>query len=134
MYHQHFETTKDLNNITNSKYRTTEYMYFCAILYNDCVCVQVFYNEKDSGGPPSVQLADGEGILSVAIGALQKYTVYVLQVLAFTQIGDGPPSNPILLRTREDGRNSLSRSRTFCLIPDLSLQHFALHFLSSSQP
>uniref|UniRef100_A0A3Q3VZI8 Uncharacterized protein n=1 Tax=Mola mola TaxID=94237 RepID=A0A3Q3VZI8_MOLML len=63
---------------------------------------KVLYNEKDSGGPPSVQLADGEGILSVVIGALQKYTVYVLQVLAFTQIGDGPPSNPILLRTRED--------------------------------
>ncbi|KAE8300407.1 Protein sidekick-1 [Larimichthys crocea] len=63
---------------------------------------KVLYSEKDSEGPPSVQVAKGEGSLSLVLGALQKYTVYVLQVLAYTQIGDGPPSNPILLRTKED--------------------------------
>lgn len=68
------------------------------------------YNEKDSGGPPVTQVADGEGSTSVLLGGLQKYTTYSLQVLAFTQMGDGPPSNPILLRTKEDGRLPRSQS------------------------
>lgn len=76
-----------------------------------CVCVQVLYSEKDSDGPPSVQVAEGEGSVSLLLGVLQKYTVYVLQVLAFTRMGDGPPSNPILLRTKEDGRIPLSLSQ-----------------------
>uniref|UniRef100_A0A7N8XS43 Sidekick cell adhesion molecule 1 n=1 Tax=Mastacembelus armatus TaxID=205130 RepID=A0A7N8XS43_9TELE len=63
---------------------------------------KVLYNEKDSEGPPSVQVAEGEGSASLLLGLLQKYTVYVLQVLAYTRMGDGPPSNPILLRTKED--------------------------------
>ncbi|XP_070712624.1 protein sidekick-1-like [Pempheris klunzingeri] len=63
---------------------------------------KVLYSEKDSEGPPSVQVAEGEGSMSLLLGVLQKYTVYVLQVLAYTRMGDGPPSNPILLRTKED--------------------------------
>ncbi|XP_045904091.1 protein sidekick-1-like isoform X2 [Micropterus dolomieu] len=63
---------------------------------------KVLYSEKESEGPPSVQLAEGEGSVSLLLGVLQKYTVYVLQVLAYTRLGDGPPSNPILLRTKED--------------------------------
>lgn len=72
-----------------------------------CVCVQVLYSEKDSEGPPSVQVAEGEGKVTLLLGALQKYTVYVLQVLAYTRLGDGPQSSPILLQTKEDGRISL---------------------------
>lgn len=67
----------------------------------------MLYSEKDSEGPPSVQVADGEGSVTVLLGGLQKYTMYVLQVLAYTQMGDSPPSDPILLRTKEDGRMSL---------------------------
>ncbi|XP_036967875.1 protein sidekick-1-like isoform X3 [Acanthopagrus latus] len=63
---------------------------------------KVLYSEKDSEGPPSVQVADGEGSVTVLLGGLQKYTMYVLQVLAYTQMGDSPPSDPILLRTKED--------------------------------
>nr|XP_004568386.1 protein sidekick-1 isoform X1 [Maylandia zebra] len=63
---------------------------------------KVLYSKKDSEGPPSVQVAEGEGSVSLLLGALQKYTVYVLQVLAYTRMGDGPPSNRILLRTKED--------------------------------
>ncbi|XP_029948858.1 protein sidekick-1-like isoform X2 [Salarias fasciatus] len=63
---------------------------------------KVLYSQKDSEGPPSVQVAEGEGSVSLLLGVLQKYTVYVLQVLAYTRLGDGPPSNPILLRTKED--------------------------------
>ncbi|KAK5865788.1 hypothetical protein PBY51_020030 [Eleginops maclovinus] len=63
---------------------------------------KVFHGEKDSGGPPSVQVAEGEGGMTLILGGLKKYTVYVLQVLAYTRMGDGPQSNPILLRTKED--------------------------------
>ncbi|XP_028264625.1 protein sidekick-1-like [Parambassis ranga] len=63
---------------------------------------KVLFSEKDSEGPPSVQVAEGEGSVSLLLGVLQKYTVYVLQVLAYTRMGDGPPSNPVLLRTKDD--------------------------------
>lgn len=76
------------------------------------------YNEKDSDAAPVTQVAHGEGSTSVLLGGLQKYAVYALQVLAFTQMGDGPPSSPILLRTKEDGRFSGSS-----LTPDLSFAH-----------
>lgn len=67
------------------------------------VCIQVLYSENDSEGPPSVQVAEGEASASLLLGVLQKYTVYQLQVLAYTRMGDGPPSSPTLLRTKEDG-------------------------------
>ncbi|XP_017262335.1 protein sidekick-1 isoform X1 [Kryptolebias marmoratus] len=63
---------------------------------------KVLYSQKDSESPPKVKVAEGEGNLSLLLNGLQKYTMYVLQVLAYTQLGDGPPSNPILLRTKED--------------------------------
>ncbi|XP_075890891.1 protein sidekick-1-like isoform X2 [Nelusetta ayraudi] len=63
---------------------------------------KILYSQKDSEGPPSVQVADGPGSMSALLGALQKYTMYVLQVLAYTQMGDGPPSKATLLRSKED--------------------------------
>lgn len=80
------------------------------LMQHVCVSIQVMYNEKDSDVPPVTQVADGEGSTSVLLGGLQKYTMYSLQVLAFTQMGDGPPSGLILLRTKEDGRLSKSHS------------------------
>ncbi|XP_068607565.1 protein sidekick-1 [Brachionichthys hirsutus] len=63
---------------------------------------KVLYGDKDSDGPPRVQVAEGEGSASLLLRVLQKYTTYVLQVLAYTRMGDGPPSKPLLLRTKED--------------------------------
>ncbi|XP_061535889.1 protein sidekick-1 isoform X1 [Phycodurus eques] len=63
---------------------------------------KVLYTEKDSERSPSVLLADGERNASLLLGALRKYTVYALQVLAYTRMGDGPPSSAVLLRTKED--------------------------------
>lgn len=90
-----------------------------------CVCVQVLYSEKDSQVPPSVQVTEGEGSVSLLLNVLQKYTMYMLQVLAYTRMGDGPPSSSILLRTKEDGRIPLSVSD---LITDLSVQQFVQHY------
>uniref|UniRef100_A0A672ZLG2 Sidekick cell adhesion molecule 1a n=1 Tax=Sphaeramia orbicularis TaxID=375764 RepID=A0A672ZLG2_9TELE len=63
---------------------------------------KVLYSEKDSEGPPSVQVVEGERSVTLVLGGLQKYTMYALQVLAYTRMGNGPPSNPTLLRTKED--------------------------------
>ncbi|CAB1417497.1 unnamed protein product [Pleuronectes platessa] len=62
----------------------------------------VFFSEKDSDLPPSVQVTEGEGNVSLLLRLLRRYTVYELQVLGFTQLGDGPLSSPVLLRTKED--------------------------------
>lgn len=37
------------------------------------------------------------------IGGLEKWTEYRVWVIAGTEVGDGPPSLPILVRTDEDG-------------------------------
>ncbi|KAM3622738.1 uncharacterized protein V6R79_002616 [Siganus canaliculatus] len=63
---------------------------------------KVTYSEKDSEAPPTVQVVEGEASTTMLLGGLHKYSVYVLQVLAFTQRGHGPPSPPTMLRTRED--------------------------------
>ncbi|XP_027874470.1 protein sidekick-1-like isoform X1 [Xiphophorus couchianus] len=63
---------------------------------------KVLYCEKDSDTPPNVQVVQGDRNLTLLLGTLQKYKMYALQVLAFTQVGDGPPSSPVLLRTKED--------------------------------
>uniref|UniRef100_A0A667X7F7 Sidekick cell adhesion molecule 1 n=1 Tax=Myripristis murdjan TaxID=586833 RepID=A0A667X7F7_9TELE len=63
---------------------------------------KVLYSEKDSTAPPRVEVMEGEGSTSLLIGDLQKYTLHTLQVMAYTRVGDGPPSSPILLRTKED--------------------------------
>uniref|UniRef100_A0A3B3VF56 Protein sidekick-1-like n=1 Tax=Poecilia latipinna TaxID=48699 RepID=A0A3B3VF56_9TELE len=63
---------------------------------------KVLYHEKDSDTPPCVQVVQGDRNLTLLLGSLQKYKMYALQVLAFTQVGDGPPSSPVLLRTKED--------------------------------
>jgi len=36
---------------------------------------------------------------------LRKYTEYRIWILAFTEVGDGPPSYVINVRTEEDGKN-----------------------------
>ncbi|MEQ2314120.1 hypothetical protein AMECASPLE_008869 [Ameca splendens] len=66
---------------------------------------KVLYQENDSDGPPTVRVIEGDRNLTLLLGSLQKYTMYALQVLAYTRIGDGPPSSPLLLRTKEDGTN-----------------------------
>lgn len=85
--------------------KCTFYFFLDFIIISFSIFAQVLYYEKDSDGPPSVQVVEGDRNLTLFLGSLQKYTMYALQVLAFTRIGDGPPSSPVLLRTKEDGRN-----------------------------
>ena len=42
---------------------------------------------------------------STILANLEKYTQYLVQVLAYTRIGDGVPSTPkVVVRTSEDGK------------------------------
>ncbi|CAL8330915.1 unnamed protein product [Lota lota] len=63
---------------------------------------KVLCAEKDSIAPPSVTVVEGERSVTLLFGVLEKYTLYTLQVLAYTRLGDGPPSGPVLARTKED--------------------------------
>ncbi|XP_077460380.1 sidekick cell adhesion molecule 1b [Stigmatopora argus] len=63
---------------------------------------KVLYSETDSDNPSSIVLVEGDRNTSLLLGELRKYTLYTLQLLAYTRMGDGPPSSPVLLRTKED--------------------------------
>lgn len=39
---------------------------------------------------------------------LEKFTDYTIRVFAFTSKGNGVPSQPVLLRTQEDGKLSVA--------------------------
>eukprot|EP00063_Salmo_salar_P066766 XP_014041601.1 PREDICTED: protein sidekick-1-like [Salmo salar] len=63
---------------------------------------KVLYAVKDCVDPPSVWSVPGERSVSVLLGELLKYTVYQIQLVAFTQLGDGPPSPKTHHRTKDD--------------------------------
>ncbi|XP_065110429.1 protein sidekick-1 isoform X1 [Paramisgurnus dabryanus] len=64
---------------------------------------KVLYKEKDSGRAPQVQLVNGHQVHSLLLRDLSKFIVYEVQVLAFTRVGEGPPSlPPTTERTKED--------------------------------
>lgn len=46
----------------------------------------------------------GNHTQSALLAGLRKFVLYELQVLAFTRIGNGVPSSPLILeRTKDDG-------------------------------
>ncbi|XP_076856634.1 protein sidekick-2 isoform X2 [Brachyhypopomus gauderio] len=64
---------------------------------------KVVYKEKDSESAVQFRSVEGNVSHSVQLTGLGKYILYEIQVLAFTRIGDGRPSNPpILERTLDD--------------------------------
>lgn len=58
--------------------------------------IHLFSDESDA----SFIKSDG---LEVTLTQLQKFTNYSLEVLAYTRKGEGVRSNPIYIRTLEDG-------------------------------
>ncbi|XP_022783215.1 titin-like isoform X2 [Stylophora pistillata] len=63
---------------------------------------RLLYRKKHSGGPPKT-LTIGNGTThSQDVAALDKYTEYEFQILAFTSVGDGPKSTAVFARTKED--------------------------------
>uniref|UniRef100_A0A8C1W930 Sidekick cell adhesion molecule 1b n=1 Tax=Cyprinus carpio TaxID=7962 RepID=A0A8C1W930_CYPCA len=64
---------------------------------------KVLYKEKDSERAPQVQLVNGNQTHLLLLKNLSKFVLYEVQVLAFTRVGDGPPSlPPTAERTKDD--------------------------------
>lgn len=71
-----------------------------------CMCVlmlQILYRAKDLDPEPRSHVVRGNHTQSALLAGLRKFVVYELQVLAFTRIGNGVPSSPLILeRTKDD--------------------------------
>lgn len=64
----------------------------------------MLFREKDSDSSLQLWTVEGNASHSVQLTGLGKYVLYEIQVLAFTRIGDGMPSSPLILeRTLDDG-------------------------------
>lgn len=53
---------------------------------------------------------------------LQKFTEYTIRVYAFTRYGNGVASQPVVLRTQEDGKQ-------LCLLPSAFVCHMYIRCL-----
>ncbi|KAM7142872.1 protein sidekick-1 [Molossus nigricans] len=64
---------------------------------------KILFRAKDLDPEPSSQVVRGNHTQSALLAGLRKFAVYELQVLAFTRIGNGVPSSPLVLeRTKDD--------------------------------
>ena len=53
-------------------------------------------------------------VLSRDVTGLDVYTEYEFEVLAFTSVGDGPRSSPlVVVRTMKDGKNCKAMFKSF---------------------
>lgn len=48
--------------------------------------------------------------LSAELQNLETYKLYAIHVAAFTIVGEGPPSHPIVVRSQEGGKNTLNKT------------------------
>ena len=67
---------------------------------------KVFYMKDEAGKTENDATVKnvGPGKQSVTLEGLQTWTDYKIWVVAYTRVGDGPASPPILVQTDEDGR------------------------------
>jgi len=65
---------------------------------------KLLYKKKGSSGQQTVIILGGESIQTKVVIALEKYTEYDFQVLAYTSVGDGTKSPAKSVRTLEDGK------------------------------
>lgn len=76
-----------------------------------CVLMlQILFRAKDLDPEPGSHVVRGNQTQSALLAGLRKFTLYELQVLAFTRIGNGVPSVPLVLeRTKDDGMYTSAR-------------------------
>nr|XP_053782234.1 protein sidekick-1 isoform X3 [Desmodus rotundus] len=64
---------------------------------------KILFRAKDLDPEPGSHVVRGNQTQSALLAGLRKFTLYELQVLAFTRIGNGVPSVPLVLeRTKDD--------------------------------
>lgn len=67
---------------------------------------KLFYKKKTVLGSFTMLRIDNGAIHDKTVIGLDKYTEYEFLALAFTSIGDGPKSSPVVVKTMKDGKNS----------------------------
>ena len=96
---------------------------------------KVFYSAIEEDGPQlSILDTEDSATFTVRLTDLKKFTLYRIQILAYTRIGDGVLSEaPAQVRTHEDGETFIHTGR--CLGPFLTQSMILTHLcfsLSSS--
>ena len=96
-------TSFNVTALTSTSVRTSWQLPPADSLHGVLVGFKLLYKIKNSSDPlTSVTIASNSTLTSDVIG-LGKYTEYEFQVLAFSSVGDGPPSPVRVVRTNEDG-------------------------------
>lgn len=67
---------------------------------------KIFYvkNQDDLTEDDATETTVDSAARELTLGELEIWTEYKIWVLAFTSVGDGPKSSPIIVSTAEDGR------------------------------
>lgn len=80
--------------------------------------LQVLYRAKDLDPEPRSHVVRGNHTQSALLAGLRKFVVYELQVLAFTRIGNGVPSSPLILeRTKDDSKYTAGPAASGLVFP-----------------
>ena len=75
---------------------------------------KLFYKKRGSAGRATTLTIKNGTALSKDVTGLDIYTEYEFEVLAFTSVGDGPRSSPlVVVRTMKDGKNCKSMFKSF---------------------
>lgn len=91
--------------------------------------LQILFRAKDLDAEPRSHVVRGNRTQSALLAGLRKFVLYELQVLAFTRLGNGVPSAPLLLeRTKDDGRPRRALRPPRSAFPSPPLGRFQLNF------
>ena len=75
---------------------------------------KLFYRKRGSSGKATTLTINNGTALSKDVNGLDIYTEYEFEVLAFTSVGDGPKSSPLMVvRTMKDGKNFKTVFKSF---------------------
>ena len=75
---------------------------------------KLFYRKRGSSGKATTLTINNGTALSKDVTGLDIYTEYEFEVLAFTSVGGGPKSSPlVVVRTMKDGKNFKTVFKSF---------------------
>ena len=75
---------------------------------------KLFYKKRGSAGQATTLTINNGTALSKDVTRLDVYTEYEFEMLAFTSVGDGPRSSPVVVaKTMKDGKNFKMMLKSF---------------------
>ena len=93
--------------------------------HGDIIHYTVIYEKKEGGTEKRKTVTTRTAELK----DLEKYTEYSIKVLAATIKGDGPPSDPIIVRTDQDSKYSYSPHFTSFILLSVNSSNIILFYL-----